>query len=259
MDGMALPRLLRLARHEAGLTQDEVGAAVGLTGNGYGKIESGKRGISMDLLGPLCRLLDVSVDEAMGLGIYSDARRGGCAAGIDHCKEGFRMEGMFSGMGLYGAMSARIGDILTRYPDVVGHIILEDVPEGDGAAASLAGKLLADSLMSAGPAGTGGPISVWSRVRNPAVVFRNNAKEGLFDDAPDEEFAALVGIASRKGRFWCDQEMARVSDLFKAMVVLAGDDDLEELRRDIAEERRLSDEAARRRMAGHGPDAKEDP
>lgn len=62
---MGLCRLFRMARMCKGLTQEDVGRAVCLTGNAYGKIENGRRGLSLDLVGPLCRLLDVSVEEAM--------------------------------------------------------------------------------------------------------------------------------------------------------------------------------------------------
>jgi len=79
--GNELVRLFRLVRVGRGLTQDEVGEAVGITGNAYGKIENGRRGLSLDLLGPLCRFLGVSVAEAMSCLVQAPDGRHGASMG----------------------------------------------------------------------------------------------------------------------------------------------------------------------------------
>lgn len=60
-----LRSLFRKARQAKGMTLKEVGASIGVTGNGYGKMELGKRKIPTDLIKPLCEALDVSMTDAL--------------------------------------------------------------------------------------------------------------------------------------------------------------------------------------------------
>lgn len=52
--------LLRAARDAKGLTQEDVGDMLGMTSNGYGKIERGRNGVPSDCLHRICRGLEIS-------------------------------------------------------------------------------------------------------------------------------------------------------------------------------------------------------
>lgn len=58
-DKSALPAMFRSARESKGLTQDQVGEMIGMSGNGYSKIESGRNGVPIDLIWPICDALGV--------------------------------------------------------------------------------------------------------------------------------------------------------------------------------------------------------
>lgn len=66
-DKSALPAMFRSARESKGLTQDQVGEMIGMSGNGYSKIESGRNGVLIDLIWPLCDALGVSRLDAMNV------------------------------------------------------------------------------------------------------------------------------------------------------------------------------------------------
>lgn len=63
----SLGALFRRARLEKGLTQEEIGDAIGMTANGYGKLELGVNRFPTDLIGPLCRATGVSMLDAMAV------------------------------------------------------------------------------------------------------------------------------------------------------------------------------------------------
>lgn len=52
--------LLKAARDAKGLTQEDMGDMLGMTSNGYGKIERGKNGVPSDRLYAMCRKLEIS-------------------------------------------------------------------------------------------------------------------------------------------------------------------------------------------------------
>lgn len=52
--------LLKAARDAKGLTQEDMGDILGMTSNGYGKIERGKNGVPSDRLYAMCRKLEIS-------------------------------------------------------------------------------------------------------------------------------------------------------------------------------------------------------
>lgn len=53
---------IRTLRKRHGLTQDQLAAQFGISTNHLGKLEFGKRGVSLDLLVQLAECLNVSVD-----------------------------------------------------------------------------------------------------------------------------------------------------------------------------------------------------
>ena len=55
-----IARAVILARSEKGLTQDQLGAALGTTGSAISRIESGTRPVTLDTLGKLGTALDIS-------------------------------------------------------------------------------------------------------------------------------------------------------------------------------------------------------
>ena len=63
---------IRLLRIRAGLTQEKTANALNIDQSYYGRIETGKKGCSVDLFIQLAELFDVSLDYLI-LGRYSDA------------------------------------------------------------------------------------------------------------------------------------------------------------------------------------------
>lgn len=61
----SLGLLFRQARKEKNMTQEQVGRLIGMGANGYGKLELGINQIPTDLVVPLCRILGVSVIDAV--------------------------------------------------------------------------------------------------------------------------------------------------------------------------------------------------
>ena len=66
-DKSVLPAMFKAARESKGLTQDQVGELIGMSGNGYSKIESGRNGVPIDLIWPLCDVLGISRLDAMNV------------------------------------------------------------------------------------------------------------------------------------------------------------------------------------------------
>lgn len=62
---MSLGSMFRRAREEKNMTQEQVGGLIGMGANGYGKLERGINQIPTDLVVPLCRILGVSVIDAV--------------------------------------------------------------------------------------------------------------------------------------------------------------------------------------------------
>lgn len=62
---MSLGSMFRRAREEKNMTQEQVGGMIGMGANGYGKLERGINQIPTDLVVPLCRILGVSVIDAV--------------------------------------------------------------------------------------------------------------------------------------------------------------------------------------------------
>lgn len=61
----SLGAMFRRAREEKNMTQEQVGGLIGMGANGYGKLERGINQIPTDLVAPLCRILGVSLIDAM--------------------------------------------------------------------------------------------------------------------------------------------------------------------------------------------------
>lgn len=61
----SLGLLFRQARKEKNMTQEQVGRLIGMGANGYGKLELGVNQVPTDLVVPLCRILGVSVIDAV--------------------------------------------------------------------------------------------------------------------------------------------------------------------------------------------------
>lgn len=61
----SLGAMFRRAREEKNMTQEQVGGLIGMGANGYGKLERGINQIPTDLVVPLCRILGVSLIDAM--------------------------------------------------------------------------------------------------------------------------------------------------------------------------------------------------
>ena len=55
-------RRLKALRKERGMTQEELAAALSITPNHLGKIDLGKRGISIEVLLGVSEVLDISLD-----------------------------------------------------------------------------------------------------------------------------------------------------------------------------------------------------
>lgn len=67
-DRLALiPLRVREARKEAGLSQEELGARLGLARSGYGHYESGRQPFTIELLLHLSRILSRPVEYFLGL------------------------------------------------------------------------------------------------------------------------------------------------------------------------------------------------
>lgn len=56
---MTIPEILKTAKLKAGLTQDQTGELVGLTGGAYSKIETGVNDLDKEHVAPLCDALDI--------------------------------------------------------------------------------------------------------------------------------------------------------------------------------------------------------
>ncbi|MGN0184793.1 MAG: helix-turn-helix domain-containing protein [Aristaeellaceae bacterium] len=56
---------IRVARDRSGMTQAAVAEALGISINHYGQLERGKKRATLDMLGQLCELFDVSLDEML--------------------------------------------------------------------------------------------------------------------------------------------------------------------------------------------------
>ena len=61
---------LTIARHAAGLTQEELAARVGLARVSITMMETGRSGTTLDNLTALCRALSASADFLLGLGEF---------------------------------------------------------------------------------------------------------------------------------------------------------------------------------------------
>lgn len=61
-DSIEFGQRLKKARKERGLTQEQLASILNITTNHLGKIELGKREVSIDVLFELSEILDVSID-----------------------------------------------------------------------------------------------------------------------------------------------------------------------------------------------------
>ena len=56
---------IRVARDRLGMTQAAVAEALGISINHYGQLERGKKRATLDMLGQLCELFDVGLNEML--------------------------------------------------------------------------------------------------------------------------------------------------------------------------------------------------
>lgn len=66
-------RHLRTARERKGLTQDQVAERLDVSAKHYGHIERGARKASLEMLGQLCEVLDVSLEELLAGALLNPA------------------------------------------------------------------------------------------------------------------------------------------------------------------------------------------